>query len=253
MARILVIDDENNIRMMMKLALQHMGHTVGTAADGQDGLDMYRIGDDWDLVILDQRMPGLEGLEVLLQIRVLNPRAKVIMATAFGTVDLAVDAMKAGATDFLRKPFTADILRGAVDGALKGAMNGRQEKDAHEASTGLTFGMTTINGYRIEFHPGASVKIKDGIGFEFTVRRPDGESRKCTVTLSAVLMELVKAELDCEQPAAGNRFWQALCEETLANYVYQNADFPPENVVRVDDLTAGLRRYIHAITAPASS
>src|SRR5689334_9257581 len=114
MARILMVDDEHNIRMMIRLALQHDGHTVEAAADGSEGLEKFGDGSAWDLVLLDQRMPGLEGMAVLRQMRYYDADARVIMITAFGTVDLAVDAMKAGATDFLRKPFTADTLRGAI-------------------------------------------------------------------------------------------------------------------------------------------
>ena len=119
MARILIVDDENNIRMMVRLALQHVGHTVETAADGTEGLQKFGSGSSFDLVLLDQRMPGMEGLDVLKQMRYQHPAAKIIMATAFGTIDLAVDAMKSGATDFLRKPFTAETLRGAVQTASK--------------------------------------------------------------------------------------------------------------------------------------
>src|SRR5438034_8537810 len=104
MARILVIDDEHNIRTMIRLALQHVGHTVETAADGLEGLEKFGNGTAWDLTLLDQRMPGMEGLEVLREIRQRDSQAQVVMITAFGTIDLAVEAMKSGATDFLRKP-----------------------------------------------------------------------------------------------------------------------------------------------------
>lgn len=247
MARILVIDDEHNIRMMIRLALQHDGHTVEVAADGEEGLNKFGDGEDWDLVLLDQRMPGMEGLTVLQQMRYDDPAARIIMVTAFGTVDLAVEAMKAGATDFLRKPFTADTLRGAVHAALKPASAPHEAADETPA---LTFGMTTINGYRIEFQPGVGMKMGDDLTFSFTVRRPDEETRQCTVALSAVVMELIRAHADRENLPGGNRFWQALCEEALANYVYQNADFPPENFLRVDEFTGGLRRFVDAILAP---
>src|SRR6266700_3156261 len=98
MAKIIVIDDESNIRMMIRFSLQHVGHEVDLAIDGEDGLRMYRDGQKYDLVLLDQRMEGMVGLEVLKEIRLRNPFARVIMITAYGTVDLAVDAMKAGAT-----------------------------------------------------------------------------------------------------------------------------------------------------------
>ena len=101
MARILVIDDESNIRMMIRLALQHVGHTVEAAADGQEGLARFNERADWDLILLDYRMPGLDGMDVLKQIRWHDPHARVVMITAFGTIDLAVEALKAGATDFL--------------------------------------------------------------------------------------------------------------------------------------------------------
>ena len=109
MARILVIDDESNVRMMLRLALRHTGHDVETASDGYEGLDRFGDGADWDLVLLDQRMPGLEGLEVLREIRKRAPNARVIMVTAFGTIDLAAEAMAAGATDFLRKTVSRSI------------------------------------------------------------------------------------------------------------------------------------------------
>src|SRR2546423_33647 len=138
MARILLVDDESNIRMMIRLALQHVGHSVETAADGPEGLDKFGDGAGFDLTLLDHRMPGMEGLEVLREMRRRDPLAKIIMITAFGTIDLAVDAMKAGATDFLRKPFTADTLRRAVDAALQDA------ETAEEAAP--PYAVTTVNG-----------------------------------------------------------------------------------------------------------
>ena len=111
MAKILIVDDESNIRMMLRLALEHVGHTVGLAADGAEGLEKFGGGADWDLVLLDHRMPGIEGIDVLREIRARKPDARVVMITAFGTVDLASEALRLGATDFLRKPFTVELLR----------------------------------------------------------------------------------------------------------------------------------------------
>jgi len=240
MARILIIDDEHNIRMMIRLALQHAGYTAETASDGEEGLEKYGDGTGWDLVLLDQRMPGLEGIDVLKQIRYLDPHARVIMATAFGTIDLAVEAMKAGATDFLRKPFTSDTLRGAVEAALRNTPTAT-------LTAGLTFGMTTINGFRIAFQPGGGVRLGSNLGFSFTIHDPAGASTTCTVTLSPVVMEEVKAHTDRETFPGGERFWQALCEEALANYLYQNAEFPPEGQLHIEEYTLGLRRFVDAV------
>src|SRR5258708_12625038 len=118
MAHILVIEDEGNIRTMIRLALQHVGHDVDTAADGAEGLSKFGNGEGCDLVLLDQRMPGMEGIEVLREMRRRDPDAKITLITAFGTIELAEEAMAAGATDFLRKPFTAGILRRGVHSPL---------------------------------------------------------------------------------------------------------------------------------------
>ena len=65
----------------------------------------------WDVVLLDQKMPGIDGIETLRRLRERAPATRVIMVTAFASIELAVEAMKLGATDFVRKPMTPDILR----------------------------------------------------------------------------------------------------------------------------------------------
>ncbi len=246
MARILIVDDESNIRFTVRLALQHVGYDVDTASDGLEALDKFGVGDNFDLVLLDQRMPGMEGLEVLRLMRLRDSRAKIIMATAFGTIDLAVEAMKLGAVDFIRKPFTAEVLRGSVQAALTAKA---AEKAVVNSSAGFTFGSTTINGFRIEFESG-SYQI-DGSDFKqlFTIRSPDGSVTECTVLLPAYLMELVKAHTEREELPGGPRFWQGMCEEALANYLWQNADSPSDSVLCVEDLTTGLRRFVDAVLA----
>jgi len=243
MANILVIDDENNIRLMVRLTLQHTGHIVQTAADGAEGLEKFGDGMDWDLVLLDQRMPGMDGLAVLREIHKRDLHARVIMATAFGTIDLAVEAMKSGATDFLRKPFTAEVLRGAVEAALAPA------PPFPLPNGGMTFSMTTINGFRLESLPTAVGHEGGSLRFLYTVASPTGERHNCTVVLKPLLLELVKAHTDRDTLPGGERFWHALGEESLANYVWQNADFPPRDRLDVEELTGGLRRWIDAVLA----
>ena len=247
MARILVVDDERNIRMMVRLALMHSGHEVGVATDGEEGLAMFGSGWDWDLVLLDQRMPGMEGLEVLREIQRRSPGARVIMITAFGTIDLAVDAMKSGARDFLRKPFTAEILRGAVESGLHALP---QEAKTPAEQSPLTFCLSTINGYWIESTPGPGERSPAGLVHAFTVTGPSRDSRTIRVTLPSFVMELIRAHADRENMPGGDRFWQALCEEAVANYLWQNSCFPPEEALRIDDMTPGLQRWIDAVLAP---
>ncbi len=113
-ARVLVVDDEKNIRLTLVAALGGLGLDVDTAADGREALDRLAEGDVW-LVLLDLRMPGLDGIGVLRRLRELQPEAHVVVVTAHGTVGNAVEAMKLGAVDVLSKPFTPDQIRGLVD------------------------------------------------------------------------------------------------------------------------------------------
>jgi DNA-binding NtrC family response regulator len=116
--RILIIDDEAHIRRMMRLTLETAGYEVGEAGDGLQGLETFGDGTTWDAVLLDQRMPGMDGLETLRRLKERDPEARIIMVTAFASIELAVEAMKLGATDFVRKPMTPEILRNTVAAAL---------------------------------------------------------------------------------------------------------------------------------------
>ncbi len=102
--KILIIDDEKNIRMTLEKALAKAGFTVSTAVNGEDGLQ--KINDtNYPVILLDMKMPGMGGMEFLKQIRDLDYQTRVVMITGFGNVETAVEAMKLGAVDFLRKPF----------------------------------------------------------------------------------------------------------------------------------------------------
>src|SRR4029434_973940 len=106
--------DEERIRRMIRLTLETAGYEVGEAGDGLQGLEAFGDGSAWDAVLLDQKMPGLDGLGTLRRIKERAPGARVVMVTAYASIELAVDAMKLGATDFVRKPTTPEVLRNAV-------------------------------------------------------------------------------------------------------------------------------------------
>jgi DNA-binding response OmpR family regulator len=254
MSRILVVDDEANIRMMIRMGLKAAGHEVETAADGEAALALFEAGTRFDLVLLDQRMPGLDGLAVLREVRVHDPQARVVMVTAFGTIDLAREALRLGATDLLRKPFTLDVLRGAVHSALEGHARGTFDNlpSSSPSSHAMPFDYATINGFRIaspstegEAEPSAGEKLSR---FAFTVSGPDARTHACTVVLPHYLRELVKAHADREEIADAD-FWRWLSEESLANYLWQNAELPPHGVLQVEELTTGLRRWVDAVLA----
>jgi two-component system NtrC family response regulator len=115
---ILIIDDDTSLRRVLEYNLQEAGYSVGTAASGEEGLQLF---DEVSpaLVITDMKMPGMDGMHVLKAIKERAPETLVIMITAFGTVDIAVEAMKAGAYDYITKPFNRDELRLTVAKALQ--------------------------------------------------------------------------------------------------------------------------------------
>jgi two-component system response regulator AtoC len=118
MANILLIDDEQSILETLEMFLHEKGHTVHTAATGNEGLTLFSRYKP-DVVILDIRLPDQDGLEVLSQIQDDECPAKVIMMTAFQDMETAIQAMKSGAYDYIRKPLDADEMERVVDQALQ--------------------------------------------------------------------------------------------------------------------------------------
>jgi len=114
--RILIVEDEEKLRRVMELQLHSTGFEVDQAGSAEAGL---KLVDRADLVITDLRLPGMDGLQLLAAIRHQNSHVPVIVVTAFGTVENAVEAMKAGAVDFLLKPFSLDHLMAVVNKALE--------------------------------------------------------------------------------------------------------------------------------------
>ena len=114
--RILVVEDEEKLRRVIELQLTSAGFEVDKAATAEDAL---KIVDRADMVLTDLKLPNMDGLEFLGLIRRQNSVVPVVMMTAFGTVETAVGAMKAGATDFLLKPFSLDHLMQVVHKALE--------------------------------------------------------------------------------------------------------------------------------------
>jgi CheY-like chemotaxis protein len=241
--RILIVDDEEHIRETMQMALEAAAYEVVTAADGPEGLEKFGTGSDWDLVLLDQRMPGMEGLEVLRQMRERDPAARVVMVTAYGTIDLAVDAMKSGAVDFLRKPFTPDVLRGVVKAVLS---HPRQPIDPEDLTltrllspggrtpehrpAGPLILFRTLNGYKFWDAPlpaGEEETEALRIRRAFEVKAPGGETRRCIVELTTCVRELVREETDRDYPPA-DEFWETVARGALSDYLWVQAQMPPE-------------------------
>ncbi|MFP2901273.1 sigma-54-dependent transcriptional regulator [Corallococcus sp. 4LFB] len=143
MARILVIDDHDTLREGMTVTLTRSGHTVSAVKSGADGLAAYKKG-PFDLVVTDLKMDGMDGIAVTRALKQADPGAVVMVVTAFGTIETAVQAMQQGAYDFITKPFPPEVLRAKVDKGLELSATRRQVErltartDAHDADAALT-------------------------------------------------------------------------------------------------------------------
>ncbi len=127
MAKTLVIEDNETLREGVVQVLERMDHEVYAASGGAAGLEIFEE-ESPDLVITDLKMDGVDGMEVLETIQEADSEALVIMMTAFGSIERAVEAMQAGAFDFIAKPFPPDLLRTRIERAL-----GIRDERAHTA------------------------------------------------------------------------------------------------------------------------
>lgn len=118
MAKILIVDDAAFMRMMIKEILSKNGfEVVGEASDGSEGVEKYRELQP-DLVTMDITMPEMDGITALKEIKKMNPDAKVIMCSAMGQQAMVIDAIQAGAKDFIVKPFQAERVLEAINKTL---------------------------------------------------------------------------------------------------------------------------------------
>ncbi|ABR49393.1 two component, sigma54 specific, transcriptional regulator, Fis family [Alkaliphilus metalliredigens QYMF] len=125
MNKILIVDDEKNMRWAMKKALKTEDYQVFEAANGQEGVEKFQELQP-DLVLLDLKMPVMDGLEALQKMKGIDEHIPVIMITAHGTTESAVEAMKLGAIDYISKPFDIEELKIVIHKALQ--VKGLQDK-----------------------------------------------------------------------------------------------------------------------------
>src|SRR5499426_443403 len=207
-SRILVIDDEAAIRDSFKMTLEYEGYEFVGAATGQEGLALLeREGPD--LVLLDVKMPGMDGLEVLDRIRALNDALPVVVVSGHGTISTAVEATKKGAFDFIEKPFASDrvlvCLRNALDqGRLRDENRSlRKAAEVRHQMVGESTALQQVMGSISRAAPtNATVLIQgeSGVGKELvarTIHRNSNRSRErfVQVNCAAIPEELIESEL----------------------------------------------------------
>lgn len=232
---ILIIDDEAHIRQMMRMTLESSGVVVAEADSAAAGLARFGDGHAFDVVILDQKMPGTDGLTTLERLKERRPDARVLMVTAFASIELAVAAMKLGASDFLRKPMTPQTLRGAVVAAA----NRPQPARARVASSGaagrpVTHTMT-LNGFQISSPSGASAAPASR-EHVFTVKHYASASESTVaVAIAPEAVDRVR-RLTGRSLEPDGAFFRLQAERLLAAYVWSEGQPPADGRLTLRDV-----------------
>ena len=146
---ILIIDDEKNIRMTLEKSLTGEGYEVDSAINGENGLQKLKEN-EYPVVLLDMNLPGINGIEVLRKINELDFNTRVIMITGYGNVETAVEAMKLGAVDYLRKPFKPEDIGNLVEEVFQRYELEKDEYEAEGFSEYLNMAKAEVNNHNFE-------------------------------------------------------------------------------------------------------
>lgn len=115
---VLLVEDELNVAKGLEMVMREEGYDVDLADTGQRALDKFRAS-EFDLLVADLRLPDMDGMDVIQQVREKRPKTNVVIITGYPSVSSAVQAVRMGVSDYLRKPFTEDEFKTAVKSALK--------------------------------------------------------------------------------------------------------------------------------------
>jgi two-component system nitrogen regulation response regulator NtrX len=208
MARILVVDDEEGIRHVLKQVLEYEGHDVRTASGGGEALTIHESFDP-DLTFLDVKMARMDGLEVLGRIRERAPEALVVMISGHGSIETAVEATRRGAYDFLEKPLDTDRILVTIRNALQTrglsqeVTRLRDEVESRYEIVGRSFAIRTVLE-RIEKVGPTDARVlitgENGSGKELVARAlhrvsPRADAPFVEVNCAAIPSELIESEL----------------------------------------------------------
>jgi DNA-binding NtrC family response regulator len=209
--RILVIDDDNEVRYSLNRVLSSQHYEVQEAPSGEEGVAAVKKQLP-DVVLLDNRMNGMSGLETLQHIRAVNPKQLVIFMTAFGTAQTAIEAMKFGAFDYVVKPFDPAKLLGMVDSALrtqadsqsaagyKPVINTDEHKEGIVGASGAMQQVFKIIGQFAASDASVMITGESGTGKELVARSLHRHSHRAAkpyvaVNCAAIPENLIESEL----------------------------------------------------------
>jgi DNA-binding response OmpR family regulator len=156
---VLIVDDEIYIRATLSFALEKLNLSVDTAASGTEALKKLAER-SYAVMLLDLRMPGIDGMEVLKRVPEIRPEVKVVIITAWGSIEAAVEAMKLGAVDFLQKPFDPEDVRKLVSSLLDQSSQETSRDQEYEGYLGLAskrIGKGEFDAARVYAHKAISI------------------------------------------------------------------------------------------------
>jgi len=217
---------------MTRLTLETAGYEVCEACDGLKGLELFGDGMCFDAVLLDQRMPGMDGLEVLRRIKERVPAARVIMVTAFASIELAVDALKLGASDFVRKPMTPEVVRDAVAAALSkpstvtiAAPTLEEPEEPRQQ-----FQYVTMNGFSYVPAPDKeSAERHASNERRFIVKNPRGSEKEVVVEIDAEAIGYVE-RMTRRSLSPESSFWTSQASRFLSTFLWNEGRLPDDRL-----------------------
>jgi len=197
--RILVVDDEKVQLEMLEGFLVKQGYDATSAEEGRKALEKFKHG-SFDLVLTDYRMPGMDGIQLLREVRGLQPEAVVVIMTAYGTVGTAVAAMKEGATDYLTKPIDLDELLLLIQRVEREAVLGQENRDLKEQLR---------EKFKVDFIVSASRQMEEALNLVGRVSRSSA-----TILIlgeSGTGKELIARAIHYSSPRADKPFVKVNC------------------------------------------
>ena len=147
--KVLIIDDEKNIRMTLEKALSNADYSVQTAYNGEEALEILQK-EEISVILLDMKLPGMDGTEVLSKINELDYETKVIIITGYSSVDSAVETMKQGAVDYLRKPFKPEEIVNLVKEVFKRFQLEKEENEIDNFEDYISLAKSAINNKKFD-------------------------------------------------------------------------------------------------------